>query len=87
MSRVVVENSYMDFVEEMSKYVDYVIAIAPPLELVEVVEKIGKKFLGPSYKLVKIFSNKYETASTLSKCNVKTPYTKLLSREDNVKML
>ncbi|MDK6028779.1 ATP-grasp domain-containing protein [Ignisphaera sp. 4213-co] len=85
MNRIVVENSYMDFVEEMSKHVDYVIAIAPPLELVEIVGRIGKKFLGPSYKLVKIFSNKYETTSTLSKCSVKTPYTKLLSREDNVK--
>ncbi|MEM0026930.1 MAG: ATP-grasp domain-containing protein [Ignisphaera sp.] len=86
-SVAVVEGDYIEFVSKLSVHFDNVIVIAPPVELVKTVERIGNKFLGPSYDVVKRLSHKYETILTLDKCGVKVPYTRILCRGDDVKQV
>lgn len=72
---VIVEGNYIDVLEELRKDVDYAIAIAPPHEMITIVEILRDKFLGPSYDLTKILSDKYEATLMLRKCGLKTPLT------------
>lgn len=68
---------YFDTLDRLKSYVDIVIAIAPPPELITIAELVGERLLGPSPRLIKILSDKYESTAILRSCGIDTPYTLL----------
>lgn len=73
-------HDYLDKIKELSQSFDYVIVIAPPRELIEVIDSIDdRKLLQPSKDLIRLFSNKYSAIRELSRCGFKVPETKLIN--------
>ena len=72
------EDEYYYWLKHAKKYFDWVILIAPPVELTMLSEILGEKLLGPPFNLVKIFSDKSSTVNALEECSVKTPRTMLV---------
>jgi predicted ATP-grasp superfamily ATP-dependent carboligase len=72
------EEEYYYLIERMKEDFDWVVLIAPPLELIKLSRIVGSKLLGPPPTLVEVFSNKYTTYLTLKRCGVKTPETILV---------
>lgn len=72
---VINENKYLDEIELLKNLTDFVIAIAPPANLVAIANIVKGKFLGPSYNIVRSLSNKCESLVILRKCGVKVPRT------------
>lgn len=71
------ENEYYHWLKHAKNHFDWIILIAPPVELTMLSEIVGEKLLGPPYNLVKIFSDKSSTINALEECGVKTPRTML----------
>ncbi len=67
------ESEYYHLVERVREYFDWVVLIAPPLELIKLSKIVGEKLLGPSHFLVEAFSDKLNTYIVLEKCGIKTP--------------
>ena len=76
-------HDYFNEVKRVSGDFDYVIAIAPPRELIKVVDVIDDgKLLQPPKNLIKLFSNKYDAIKELSKCGFRVPKTELITSND-----
>lgn len=67
------ESEYYYLVERVREYFDWIVFIAPPLELIKLSKIAGEKLLGPSHFLVETFSDKLNTYIVLEKCGIKTP--------------
>ncbi len=72
------ELDLIDFLREYCDRYDYVVAIAPPPQLIRVIDVVGDRFLGPEPKLVKLFSNKFATIRLLSELGIDVPPTILV---------
>jgi len=71
-------DKYFSWLKEAKRIFDWILAIAPPLELIKISKIIDKKLLGPSPQLVEMFSNKYMTYLALKKCGIDVPQTILI---------
>lgn len=69
------EDRYLETLDLLKDQVDYVIAIAPPVELVVIADIVGDKLLGPSINAIKKLSNKYTATTTLRECGLEVPET------------
>lgn len=77
------ENKYLDTLELLKDKVDYVIAIAPPIELIAIAYTVKDKLLGPSINTIKALSNKYEATIMLNKCGLMVPKTVICSNSED----
>ncbi len=76
---VIDPHNYFDEISRLNKNFDYVIVIAPPKELVEIIDLFDDEMLlQPSRKLIKLFSSKYTIVKELGKCGFKVPETKII---------
>ncbi len=62
----------------------YVVVIAPPKELIDLCRVIGDRLIGPSFKYIVLFSNKYDTMVNLGRCNLNIPYTVGITNVENL---
>jgi len=70
------EESYIDSLERLSKSFDLVIAIAPPLQLVQIADAIHEdKLLGPPRSIMRLLSSKHLYARVLGECGISVPQT------------
>jgi predicted ATP-grasp superfamily ATP-dependent carboligase len=69
------KEKYFEQIDMLKNYVDYVIAIAPPIQLQTISEIVNQKLLGPPPTLIKSLSNKYEALNILKKYGIDTPTT------------
>ncbi|RLE54661.1 MAG: hypothetical protein DRJ40_10520 [Thermoprotei archaeon] len=69
------ELDLIDFLREYCDRYDYVVAIAPPPQLIRVVDVVGDRFLGSEPRLVKLFSNKFATIRLLGELGIDVPPT------------
>lgn len=80
---VIIDKNYFKILEDVKDYVDYVIAIAPPYELITLSEIFKEKLLAPSFDLIRRLSNKYESILLLNNCNIKIPQTIFVCRSSD----
>lgn len=71
-------DEYFSWLKESKRIFDWILVIAPPLELIKISRIANEKLLGPSPQLVEIFSNKYLTYVALKKCGIDVPPTVLI---------
>jgi len=71
-------DDYYYLLERLREDFDWVVLIAPPLELTRLSRIVGSKVLGPPHTLVEVFSDKYATYLALKRCGIKTPKTILV---------
>lgn len=67
-------DNYFTFLEK-AKGFDYIIAIAPPPELIAIHRILRDVILGPAPEVVEVLSNKYRAITILDNCGLKTPQT------------
>lgn len=68
-------DKYFDQIDVVKNQVDYVIAIAPPLQLTTLADIVKNKLLGPSATTVKMLSSKFEAMNILRRYGAKVPNT------------
>ncbi|RLF21505.1 MAG: hypothetical protein DRN15_05335 [Thermoprotei archaeon] len=73
-----ISEDYFDFLERIYKNYDYILAIAPPLELMEICSIVGDKYMGPEPRLVELFSDKWQAIKELKELGFSVPKTILL---------
>jgi len=71
-------NEYYSWLKEAKRIFDWILAIAPPLELIKISKIVNEKLLGPPPQLIDMFSNKYLTYLALKKCGINVPQTILI---------
>lgn len=69
------KDRYLETLDALKDQVDYVIAIAPPVELTVIADIVRNKLLGPSTDIIKTLSNKFTAAVMLRKCGLEVPKT------------
>jgi len=72
------ETEYYHVVERARDLFDWIVLIAPPLELIKLSRIAGRRLLGPPHYLVEAFSDKFTTYNALKKCGIKTPRSVLV---------
>jgi predicted ATP-grasp superfamily ATP-dependent carboligase len=80
-NKVVVVGDEGDFhrcLERARESFDWVVLVAPPMELIRLSKIVSSSLLGPPHPLVETFSDKFSTFLALKRCGVKTPETVLV---------
>lgn len=79
------KENYYNTIEKLSKMCDLIIAIAPPNELIKLIDIAECEYVGPSRDLVKLFSDKYSCITKLQELGFKVPKTMKLRRIEDIK--
>jgi predicted ATP-grasp superfamily ATP-dependent carboligase len=69
------EIRYFDQIDILKNSVDYVIAIAPPVQLLTIAEIVKQKLLGPPLMMLKSLSSKFEALNILKRYGINVPNT------------
>ena len=72
------ESDYHRCLEQAKESFDWVVLVAPPLELIRLSKIVGSSLLGPPHSLVETFSDKLSTFLALRRCGIRTPETVLV---------
>jgi len=72
------ESNYFRCLERARESFDWVVLIAPPLELIRLSRIVGSRLLGPPHSFLETFSDKLSTFLALRRCGVRTPETVLV---------
>lgn len=78
------KSEYYDIIKQLRSFFDWIVLIAPPLELIKTSKLVGNKLLGPPTSLIELFSDKYLTYIALKNCGVRTPRTLLIKSNETI---